>query len=80
MIGVNQMKLPYDYAAVSEQVLGKVKDLLNKSGPLEESNSVVLSSTVSSANLLSLRGLGKEIWQEVDAQEYVSNLRQEWNE
>jgi hypothetical protein len=25
-----------------------------------------------------LRGLGKEIWTEVDAQEYVNHLRQEW--
>ena len=25
-----------------------------------------------------LRGLGKEIWEGVDAQEYVDSLRQEW--
>lgn len=27
-----------------------------------------------------LRGLGKEIWQGVDAQTYVDQLRDEWNE
>jgi hypothetical protein len=27
-----------------------------------------------------LRGLGKEIWQGIDAQEYVNRLRNEWNE
>jgi hypothetical protein len=26
-----------------------------------------------------LRGLGKEIWQGVNAQEHVDQLRQEWN-
>lgn len=30
-------------------------------------------------SLLELEGLGAEIWQGVDAQEYVDGLRQEWN-
>ncbi len=30
--------------------------------------------------LSELRGLGKEIWQGVDAQQYVSELRNEWGE
>ena len=30
--------------------------------------------------LSELRGLGKEIWQGIDAQEYVNRLRNEWNE
>jgi hypothetical protein len=29
-------------------------------------------------NILELRGLGKEIWQGVDANEYVSTLREEF--
>ena len=29
--------------------------------------------------LRDLRGLGKEIWQAVDAQEYVNQLRDEWD-
>jgi len=29
-------------------------------------------------NIEELRGLGKEIWDGVDAQEYVDSLRQEW--
>ena len=28
---------------------------------------------------LELHGLGKEIWEEIDAQEYVNSLREEWN-
>lgn len=30
-------------------------------------------------SLLELEGLGAEIWQGVDAQEYVNKLRQEWD-
>ena len=29
-------------------------------------------------SILELRGLGKEIWQGIDAQEYVDGLREEW--
>ena len=29
--------------------------------------------------LSELRGLGKEIWEGIDAQEYVSQLRSEWD-
>ena len=28
--------------------------------------------------LSELRGLGKEIWQDIDAQEYVDQMRDEW--
>ena len=30
-------------------------------------------------SILKLRGLGKEIWQGVDAQKYVDGLREEWD-
>ena len=30
--------------------------------------------------LSELRGLGKEIWEGIDAQEYVDQLRNEWDE
>ena len=32
-----------------------------------------------SHNLLELDGLGKEIWQGIDVERYVNNLRDEWN-
>ena len=31
-------------------------------------------------HLSELRGLGKEIWEGIDAQEYVNQLRNEWDE
>lgn len=30
-------------------------------------------------SILELRGLGKDIWQGIDAQEYVDQLRDEWD-
>ena len=30
-------------------------------------------------SILELRGLGKEIWEGIDAQEYVQQLRSEWD-
>ena len=30
-------------------------------------------------SIMELRGLGKEIWQGVDAQKYVDSLREEWD-
>ncbi len=29
-------------------------------------------------NIMALHGLGKEIWEGIDAQTYISELRQEW--
>ena len=31
-------------------------------------------------SILELRGLGKEIWEGIDAQEYVNELRAEWED
>ena len=31
-------------------------------------------------SLMELHGLGKEIWEGVDAQEYVNQLREEWDQ
>lgn len=35
--------------------------------------------TLQNRRLSELRGLGKEIWQGIDAQEYVNRLRSEWD-
>jgi hypothetical protein len=31
-------------------------------------------------SILELEGLGAEIWEEIDAQEYVNQLRSEWDD
>lgn len=44
---------------------------------LEESN---LPTFPPKRDIMELHGLGAEIWEEVDAQTYVHELRQEWDE
>jgi hypothetical protein len=36
------------------------------------------TSNQTERNIMELHGLGKELWQGIDAQEYVNTLRQEW--
>ena len=38
-----------------------------------------IPSTKKKRSILELRGLGKEIWQDIDAQDYVNELRDEWD-
>ena len=38
-----------------------------------------ISETPRQRSLLELEGLGAEIWEGIDAQEYVNELRQEWD-
>jgi len=48
---------------------------------LEELSSLVRRrvTTQPKRSILELQGLGKEIWQDVDAQEYVNQERASWN-
>jgi hypothetical protein len=39
---------------------------------------VVVSPTEGTLDWIDLRGVGKEIWEGIDAQEYVNRLRDEW--
>lgn len=39
-----------------------------------------VTSAEPTRHLSELRGLGKTIWQDIDAQEYVDNLRDEWDD
>lgn len=41
---------------------------------------LVQSPAKTSHRITELRGLGKEIWAGIDAQQYVSELRSEWDE
>ncbi|NIO70528.1 MAG: hypothetical protein GTN71_16245 [Anaerolineae bacterium] len=48
---------------------------------LEELAALVRRQVTSRAqrSILELQGLGKEIWQDIDAQEYVDQERASWN-
>ena len=47
---------------------------------LVDSLDVPEAVTCQQRRLSELRGLGKEIWQGIDAQKYVNQLRNEWDE
>lgn len=38
-----------------------------------------IEATHKKHSITELKGCGKKIWKEIDAQEYVSKLREEWN-
>jgi hypothetical protein len=67
---------PYRYV-VSEQVISEVRRLILVA-PVGDGTSVVLSGGAV-RSILELEGLGKEIWKDVDATEYINDLRDEWN-
>jgi endonuclease III-like uncharacterized protein len=52
------------------KLLAKMAEELANGGEMEE--------TVKRRSLLELEGLGAEIWEGVDAQKYVDELRNEW--
>lgn len=39
----------------------------------------LVSDTKTEHSILELEGLGAEIWQDVDAQDYINQLRDEWD-
>jgi hypothetical protein len=47
---------------------------------LVDSLDVPEAGTRQQRRLSELRGLGKEIWEGIDAQKYVNQLRNEWDE
>lgn len=53
------------------KLLAKIAEELTNG---EEEN----SSQQKTASIMELHGLGAEIWKEIDAQEYVNSLRDEW--
>ncbi len=62
----------------SREVVRDVLRLLRIDAPDARAGSLVLSGEGGvRGNLMSLKGLGKEIWAGVDAQEYVNELRRE---
>ena len=64
-------------------------DLLNRAERLEPEEQLRLLGDIAAmvrqraagraASILELRGLGKEVWDGVDAQEYVERERASWN-
>ena len=66
-----------------DQVLDRIQHLTpaDQLRLLEELASLVRRriTTPARRSILELQGLGKEIWQDIDAQEYVDRERASWN-
>jgi hypothetical protein len=66
-----------------DQVLDRIQHLApaDQLRLLEELASLVRRRITTQArrSILELQGLGKEIWQDMDAQEYVDRERTSWN-
>jgi hypothetical protein len=66
-----------------DQVLDRIQHLTpaDQLRLLEELASLVRRRITTQArrSILELQGLGKEIWQDMDAQEYVDRERTSWN-
>ncbi len=69
--------------AVYEELLSRIEDLSpDEQLSLMEQLAISLRRRVGRGkrhDILELRGLGKEIWQNVDAQQYVDQERSSWD-
>ncbi|MBM4061532.1 MAG: hypothetical protein FJ265_10630 [Planctomycetes bacterium] len=61
---------------MGQRVVGWVASLL-AAVPSHEAQPAVAQG---SSGILALRGLGREIWRDVDAQDYVGRIRDEWDD
>lgn len=78
MMRAIELEAPYRYV-VSESILVSVIELLGMASAGGGTTSIALGARgVPRAGLAGLRGLGKEIWGDEDAQDYINRLRKEW--
>lgn len=68
----------YDYV-VSTDVVQDVRRLLEATRTAGMSSAVWQQESRKRPSILDLAGLGREIWQGVDATDYVNQLRGEWD-
>jgi len=66
------------YTIYKEAVKLSLKDQLELISRL--AFSLKQSQTIKGHKLFELEGLGKEIWQKIDVEKYVQNLRGEWSD
>ena len=68
----------YDHV-VSANVVQDVRRLLQATRTAGVSSAVWQGVAPKRRSILDLEGMGQEIWEGIDAQEYVNQLRREWN-
>jgi bifunctional DNA-binding transcriptional regulator/antitoxin component of YhaV-PrlF toxin-antitoxin module len=75
VIDRNSIKLPKE---VSEKL--KLKEGMELKVISDEVDGVLILKVVEGKNkdFSSIKGIGKELWKDIDAQEYVTQEREEW--
>ena len=79
VLTARELDAPYPYV-VSEDAVHDVIELLRATSESGAATSVLLlgPEIAGPRSILDLEGLGKEIWQGVDAKRYIDELRDEW--
>ena len=74
---IESRKISASYQRVaSQQDISEIEKVLK----VDAVQTSVSSLATGLPSLLSLMGLGKEIWKDVDAQTYVKKIRDEWQD
>lgn len=81
MTALTLLGAPYNYVQMEKVVSVAVELLgLDKSLSGTAASSIYIArQTLRTNSLLELKGLGKRLWKEMDAQDYIDDLRDEWN-
>jgi len=80
MVSLKDLGASYSYVQ-TENAISDVKSLLKLDRGLSGTSPTsvyIVREELGAANLLRLKGLGKQIWKGIDAQDYINNLRDEW--
>lgn len=79
VLTARELDAPYPYV-VSENAVHDIVELLRATRESGAATSVLLLAPerASSRSILELEGLGKEVWEGVDARRYIDELRDEW--
>jgi hypothetical protein len=79
LIDDRETDVPYAHV-VSDTVVRDVASLIDQERTPGGMNSIVLTQGKDRpASILELRGLGREVWEGVDPQAYINELRNEWS-
>ena len=80
LMTAQDLHAPYAYVSSEELVRQVVRLLmLGRETGVSTSITATESERAPRRSLMELEGLGKEIWEGVDAAEYIRELRDEWN-
>lgn len=72
ILTMGNLEAPYSYVE-SEKVVQEVDRLIEIGN-----TAVTLQEPPPASSLMSLQGLGKHLWKDVEPQEYIDSLRNEW--